>query len=272
MQLKDFSVEVLDNIVSYLDYAATLNFSLASTQMFEVAKHKRSIILAPYLLKAAGLDDENVIRSLDQHQGTKPLDSALLEASMEHFGYLTVLLVYDQLQSISRQPLEKNPVYVGAARELLKRWNKLVFEYCGALGYVIELPDLYRRATHGGMTSMTHYPEHALKVLRCLYALRYLLENKNEEQSSLHHSLRIADPGDGKFDIVDKNKDGAAIIRDDKFAALESEICDYLPLDGKLKQHMDMRHLKLHMKDEAFEELKELGLVEAEAVNPFKYW
>lgn len=271
MQLKDFPGEVLEIIVSNLDYPATLNFSLASPQMFRMVKHQRSVILAPYLLRAAGLDPDNAIKSLDLVPGTKSLDSGLLKSSMQRFGYLTVLLVYDQLQFISRQPLEKNPRYVGAARELLQSWRKFVFEYCGALGYFCSLPELYHQATHGGTNGITYYPENALKVLRCIYAIRYLLENKYEEQSSLRHMLRKVDSGDSELDIVGKDQKSAVIIREDKFAALEAEIVEYLPLDGKLKKYQSMKQLKLNLKDEAFEELKELELVQAETPNPFKY-
>ena len=59
---------------------------------------------------------------------------------------------------------------------------------------------------------------------------------------------------------------------EEKFIALEAEIIDYLPIDGRLKQYTSMRHLKLIMKDEAFRELQEHELVEKEAANPFKHF
>lgn len=275
-ELTDLPTEILDRI-TYMaqtdDAKAALSLSLVSTGMFAGSQHCRTKILLPALLRKAGIDQGNMLKSFDNHADAKPLDSALLEASIERFGYTMVLCVYSLLERISQVPLMRNPTYIREARELLKRWKNHLFQHCGALGYFITFSDEYNTLTRNGTSGITHYPETGLKVLRHLYAFRYLLENHYKEQSVLHHFVRISgyETSESMCDVIRK-KSGELVIDETKFKALEDEITENLPLTGALAKYQTIKILKLNVKEEAFKELQELGLVEKETPNPYMFF
>ncbi len=164
IELSDLPTEILDHVAFFLqriDRNAVLSMSQTSSAMFAGAKHHRSKILLPGLLRRAGIDGENMLKSFDLHQDAIPLDSALLEASIERFGYTMVLLVNDLLERISQVPLMRNPTYIREARELLKRWKNHLFQHCGALGFFLAISYEYNNLTRSGTSGITHYPDHA---------------------------------------------------------------------------------------------------------------
>lgn len=241
--------------------------------MFAGAQHSRTKILLPALLCKAGIDQHNMLKSFDKHPDANPLDSALLEASIERFGYIMVLQVYYLLEMISRTPLMQSPQYIGEARELLKRWKNYLFQHCGALGYFVTIADEYNTLTRNGESGITHYPESGLKILRRLYAFRHLLEKHYKDQSVLRHFVCMSgfEPSASKCDLM-KKKSGELVIDETNFKALEDEITENLPLTGTLAKYQTIKILRLNMKEEAFKELQELGLVEQDTPNPYMYF
>lgn len=268
--------EILDRITyiaQTLDNNAPLSLSLVSSRMFAGAQHCRTKILLPGLLRKAGIDQHNMINSFNGNPNANPLNSALLEASIERFGYIMVLQVYYLLELISRTPLMQSPTYIREARELLKRWKNHLFKHCGALGYFVAIADEYNTLTRNGESGITHYPESGLKILRHLYAFRYLLEKHYKDQSVLHHFVRMSgyETGASKCDVIRK-KSGELLVDETNFKALEDEITENLPLTGTLAKYQTIKILRLNVKEEAFKELQELGLVEQDTPNPYLYF
>ena len=229
---------------------------------FSVLKQERLPLIFGKALKIAKLTMEDFA----SHEAVQ-IDIEALKKPLPLYGYIYAAAVFAQLSNFASQPTMRNPTYIRNARTCLIEWEKILKQYARLLGYAIEFENEWNRWFNSRL-SWGDQIEGTLKVLRQLLAIDYLATYTLDQEEPLLDLVRTS-PLTLADQLIFEYKNRKIVYHQATLQHLIDEICMNLPLGAiPLHKYHNMRDMLYHQKCEAYQQLKEQGIVDATTPDP----